>query len=137
MAPIFSKRFQALARNGAKSRVIKGAIHNEDMVKRANEEMRPKGDVFTVKLTEKSPTEHYATIDHKEVWMNTQKEKKCHFNPRYGRMTRAYYGFSKIISRWLGMPHGQPPFASNDAALVRDPKTFTRQPRIQKTCKSA
>jgi hypothetical protein len=97
VAPIFSKRFQVIARNGAKSRVVKGAIHNEDMVKRANEEMKPKGDAFTVKLTEKSPTEHYATIDHKEVWMNTQK-KKCHYNLYYGRMTRAYYGFSKIIS---------------------------------------
>ena len=88
VAPIFSKGFQALARNGAKSRVIIGAIHNEDLVESTLEKIRPNGGDFVAKLIYKSLSMPYHIIDHKEVWIPTQKKLNQLPHVFYGRMTR-------------------------------------------------
>ena len=70
---------QALARRGAKIRLIVENLANEDLVKRTLEKIIPNNGNFAAELIYKSSSVPYQIIDHKEVWIPTQKETESGF----------------------------------------------------------
>jgi hypothetical protein len=70
---------QAIARKGAKIRIIVENLANEDLVKRTLEKIIPNTGDFAAKLIYKSSSVPYQIIDHKEVWIPTQKKTESGF----------------------------------------------------------
>jgi hypothetical protein len=70
---------QAIATRGAKIRLIVENLNNEDLVKRTLEKIRPNTGDFAAKLIYKISVTPYQIIDHKEVWIPTQRKTELSF----------------------------------------------------------
>jgi sugar-specific transcriptional regulator TrmB len=77
---LFRERFQTLAKNKARTRLIIETLNNEDLVKRTLEEIRPNMGDFAAKLIYKNRSLPYQIIDHKEVWISRKKETESGFS---------------------------------------------------------
>jgi sugar-specific transcriptional regulator TrmB len=75
LLPVLRKRFQALATNKVKTRLLVDTAKKKDMVKRTLEEIIPSTGDFTVKLTAgKITVKPYLIIDRKEAHISTRKK---------------------------------------------------------------
>jgi sugar-specific transcriptional regulator TrmB len=75
LLPVLRKRFQALATNKVKTRLLVDTAKKKDMVKRTLEEIIPSTGDFTVKLTAgKITVKPYQIFDRKEVYVSTVKK---------------------------------------------------------------
>jgi sugar-specific transcriptional regulator TrmB len=75
LLPVLRKRFQALATNNVKTRLILDTTKNIDFVKRTLEEIIPSKGDFTVKhVAGKITVKPYLIIDHKEIYISTRKK---------------------------------------------------------------
>jgi sugar-specific transcriptional regulator TrmB len=73
--PLLRKRFQALAENKVKTRLLLETTKNKDLVKKTVEEMLPSTGDFTVKLTTgKITVKPYLIIDRKEIYITSVKK---------------------------------------------------------------
>lgn len=73
--PILRKRFQKLATNKVKTRLLVDTAKSKGLVERTLEEIMPSTGDFTVKLTAgKITVKPYLTIDRKEVHISTRKK---------------------------------------------------------------
>jgi sugar-specific transcriptional regulator TrmB len=78
--PHLRKRFQALAQNNVKTRVIIITDEKQELVKRKVKELLPSTGDFTIKLTtSKTTVKPYLIIDNKEVYITTQKRTQRYF----------------------------------------------------------
>jgi sugar-specific transcriptional regulator TrmB len=75
LLPVLRKRFQALATNNVKTRLLVDTAKNVDVMKGTLEEIIPITGDFTVKFTAgKITVKPYLIIDRKEVYVTTRKK---------------------------------------------------------------
>jgi sugar-specific transcriptional regulator TrmB len=70
---LFRRRFQTIAKNSARTRLIVETHSSQDSVKETIEEVKPKMGIFAAKLFCKKNSIPYWIIDHKEAWINRKK----------------------------------------------------------------
>jgi hypothetical protein len=78
---ILRKRFHPLTKNKVKTRFLIDATENKSQQQRTLEEILPSTVDFTVKITTgKITVKPYRIIDHKEVYISTQKKTGLFFS---------------------------------------------------------